>query len=349
MPDEQEKLRQEIEILRLRKEKETLLAQVEGKSDTTSTLGEISAAIKAGTDVVTSTTKLVDSVDTLYRRFEGASQFKERHRTLELLVINATKRRLIWEDAFFDSGTTFAGPLPLNVLPCKGEYAEEGAGLWAVANTSGSFLTGVSGGGKWRIEGTPFSLVIGFTNPQFGEYKTAIGIASRFANARAGYDAAENVHAKQYDAFGFVTRVYPDHPKLSPHRRFVYCIAESEGAVSPAKGDRIGPGQALSPGDYLLSQNGNYALLYQSDGNLVVYSLTELRNAVWSSGTAQRNAFRCAITAAGTLSVFESEGRAVWSTPRPAPDGTLVMQDDGNLVLYTPNGQARWDSKGFCK
>lgn len=349
MPNDQDDLRKEIETLQLRKQKQSLLAELEGKSDVTSTLAQVSGAIKAGADVLDSVGKLKDSVDTLYRKFDGATLFKERHRTLELLVINATKRRLIWEEAFFDSGTTFSGPVPVNVLPCKGEYAEEGAGLWAVANTAGSILTGVSGGGKWRIEGTPFALVIGFTNPQFGEYKNAIGIASRFADPKAGYDACENIHAKQYDAFGFVTRVYPDQPKISPHRRFIYCVAESEVAGSPGKGDRLGSGQSLSQGDYLLSANGNYAVIYQADGNLVVYSLAGLRKATWSSGTARRNALRCELTPEGKLAVVESEGRVAWSTPRAAPEGTLVMQDDGNLVLYTPDGQARWDSMGFCR
>src|SRR5207248_7239568 len=72
--------------------------------------------------------------------------------------------------------------------------------------------------------------------------------------------------------------------------------------------DRLLTNQQLSPGQYLLSTDGRAKFIFQTDGNLVLYTSTN--GVLWSSNTL---------------------GAAT----------QLIMQTDGNLVLY--NGATpRW-------
>lgn len=183
-------------------------------------------AIKGGTEVIGAVSELKSAVEQLYQSFEGAKDFKDRHRSLELLVINATSKPLTWQPPYFDSGTTYAGPIPINVPAADADHPA-GVSLWTVANGQGSIATGVSGAGKWKIGNSGFSFLIGFTNPQFGSFKNAIIIAPDNAAAKSAYDASEDVHAKQVSDHGFTATVYADEGKVGGHRRFVFAIAES--------------------------------------------------------------------------------------------------------------------------
>lgn len=76
-------------------------------------------------------------------------------------------------------------------------------------------------------------------------------------------------------------------------------------------------GFALTPGQSVLSCGGRYALIHQTDGNVVLYRLAVLGN----TGT----------------------GTAIWATNTGGQSTTqLAMQKDGNLVLYGPGGAVRW-------
>jgi hypothetical protein len=69
-------------------------------------------------------------------------------------------------------------------------------------------------------------------------------------------------------------------------------------------------GEALEPGEVLVSTNGLHTLTMEPGGDLVLRSG---RNVVWASGTA-------------------------------VPGSRLVAQDDGNLVLRAPDGAPVWAS-----
>ncbi|MBD2770160.1 hypothetical protein IC235_19915 [Hymenobacter sp. BT664] len=74
--------------------------------------------------------------------------------------------------------------------------------------------------------------------------------------------------------------------------------------------NRLRVGERLTTNQFLQSPNGQYRLVMQSDGNLVIYRLADL-SARWSSRTA------------GTPGAF------------------CTMQGDGNFVVYAPNGRPR--------
>ncbi|XP_031148668.1 lectin-like isoform X2 [Sander lucioperca] len=79
----------------------------------------------------------------------------------------------------------------------------------------------------------------------------------------------------------------------------------------------------LHMGQFLMSNNGKYKAIFQDDGNFVVYACASSpHKAVWATGTNGSDAAR------------------------------VIMQADGNLVMYNQCDQAKWSSgthiKGSC-
>lgn len=102
-------------------------------------------------------------------------------------------------------------------------------------------------------------------------------------------------------------------------------------------------GQYLSPGYWIKSPNGQFTLMYQTDGNFVLYGPG--RQALWNSGTWGRSAGKAIMQTDGNLVVYDASGRAVWNSGTWGnPGARLALQDDGNLVVYAPNGRALWNS-----
>jgi len=124
-------------------------------------------------------------------------------------------------------------------------------------------------------------------------------------------------------------------------------------------GNKLYAGQALRPGQELVSDNGQYRFVMQaSDGNAVVYN------------QAGQHTFNTGPKGAGTAFAVQTDGNAVtedasgtfngWTSHTINPPGQtvdgggnrvkLIMQDDGNLVLYTNGGTYLWASnhQGGC-
>ena len=133
------------------------------------------------------------------------------------------------------------------------------------------------------------------------------------------------------------------------------------GAAS-AQSDTLWTNQALYPGQYLLSQNGHYQFIFQTDGNVVLYDMWNNHRALWATNTVNQY-YRWGNTRSDHL-LMQSDGNlvlsgyhsfygisAIVSIPNPPyarwasgsnadwvwqyhADPTLVMQNDGNLVIY---------------
>lgn len=117
--------------------------------------------------------------------------------------------------------------------------------------------------------------------------------------------------------------------------------AMTAGAASAAVvGDRVGTLSTLQVGDIMVSPNGQWQFIMQSDGNAVVYGSS---GPVWSTGTAVPDSV-LTVQADGNAVLLAPGPRPVWSTGTSTGGATLVMQDDGNLVLYSP-WEATWSSR----
>lgn len=120
-------------------------------------------------------------------------------------------------------------------------------------------------------------------------------------------------------------------------------VASLAPAASAATGSTITAPALIGTGVAAVSPNGNFRLVMQSDGNLVLYSIQN--NALWSTHTSPRPGNYFAVQSDGNLVIYAPGHGAVWSSGTYGSGGSrLVMQDDGNLVLYRANGQAVWAS-----
>jgi hypothetical protein len=116
--------------------------------------------------------------------------------------------------------------------------------------------------------------------------------------------------------------------------------------------------------------SGDMRLVLQPDGNLVVYDAG--RAALWDSATWDNPGARLVMQNDGNLVLYNASGLPLWSSgwdpgagvardtlsatqqlttgqSLVSRDGknTLVMQADGNLVLYGPGRQPRWSTNSW--
>ena len=94
----------------------------------------------------------------------------------------------------------------------------------------------------------------------------------------------------------------------------------------------------LHAGDYLLSANGQYKLIVQLDGNVVLYGPS---GALWSTNTFGSNV-RLVMQLDGNLVVYSSSNVPLWSSGTAGANTRLVVQNDANLVIYN-GASAIWD------
>lgn len=105
--------------------------------------------------------------------------------------------------------------------------------------------------------------------------------------------------------------------------------------------DRMTAGSALAPNQSLQSTDGSYQLLYQPDGNLVIYRV-RTGEAIWNSGTPG-TAGQAVLQTDGNFVLYNAANQAVWQTTTAGnEDATLVLQADGNLVLYRADSLPIW-------
>jgi hypothetical protein len=176
-------------------------------------------------------------------------------------------------------------------------------------------LRNASGGGRlWdlhRVALHEFGHVLGLNHPDdAGQSVTAI------MNSRIS-----NTDSLQSDDIGGVRAIY--------------------GAV-PVLADRLNAGSQMRPGDALTSGNRRYRLVFQDDGNLVLYDEVE-RAPLWATDTGGASGGFASMQGDGNFVVYDGQGVPRWASDTGGGTAAfLVVQDDGNLVMYR-DGAAIWD------
>jgi hypothetical protein len=132
-------------------------------------------------------------------------------------------------------------------------------------------------------------------------------------------------------------------------------------------------GQQLQQGEALTSPNGNYRLIMQEDGNLVLYVSEKFvpANAIWATGRFRNGPNRFQVQADGNLVTYDGNNRASWASNsffqvkinkrlsvsiilifcsfiKDVERGYLAMQDDGNVVFHNNNHRPIWATKTCC-
>ena len=108
------------------------------------------------------------------------------------------------------------------------------------------------------------------------------------------------------------------------------------------KGDRLNAGETLNQKDFLISQNGRYVAVMQTDGDFVVYDRSHDRT--FATGTCDNFAAKqFQLLCDGRVAILNDYPKiVVWSSPHSLGGMCtdekkpcyIVMQDDGDLVAY---------------
>ena len=101
--------------------------------------------------------------------------------------------------------------------------------------------------------------------------------------------------------------------------------------------------------EYLLSRNGYYKFIHQKDDNLEILCNGD---KIWESHTKGKSTDRFYI-AKGGLALYDTDKKVIWQTGPWRGDTnpeTVIMQNDGNFVMYDKNGNAIWElgTRGRC-
>lgn len=124
-----------------------------------------------------------------------------------------------------------------------------------------------------------------------------------------------------------------DNPIWSSGTRNVYTKEELQKIT-------VRNGESLKTNDKITSTNSKYYLTLQSDGNVVLY---KGEKALWATMTNGKGANSIYVQKDGNFVAYRSDDRAVWASGTNGKGGRdtfLIMQDDGNLVLYKRLGSS---------
>lgn len=122
-------------------------------------------------------------------------------------------------------------------------------------------------------------------------------------------------------------------------------MAVNSVAIYSIGDNYLRPNQQLGINDTLNSPNGQYQLILQPDGNVVLYRMSD-KYPLWATGPKGKDAKRAIMQPDGNFVLYDSNNNALWASGTSGQnDSFLSMQDDGNLVIYNKPGTPVWASK----
>jgi hypothetical protein len=110
--------------------------------------------------------------------------------------------------------------------------------------------------------------------------------------------------------------------------------------------DKVLNDEFLWPGDSRTSADGRFQLIYQNDGNFVLYGPS---GAMWAincwPGCSDIGPPGHVHNQDGNLVVYNGYDQVVWASNTGGWYGAgLTVQSDGNTVMYEPYGMALWET-----
>ena len=83
----------------------------------------------------------------------------------------------------------------------------------------------------------------------------------------------------------------------------------------------------------------------QADGNLVIYCREK---AIWSTRTYGQSIKHMAFQANGNIALMKSNNVVAFRSSATSGQGIkLILQNDGNLVIYSSDGKSLWDTRTY--
>ena len=126
------------------------------------------------------------------------------------------------------------------------------------------------------------------------------------------------------------------------HRLVPAVAGPTPQAIGPGP-DTLRDGQRLNIDEKITSSDGNFYLLMQRDGNLVLYD--KGNQAYWATDTVGSNASFAAMQSDGNFVLYTNDGRPVWASNTDGHHNSyIIIQNDRNLVIYQDNNNPIWAS-----
>ncbi|WP_181799251.1 hypothetical protein [Kitasatospora acidiphila] len=140
------------------------------------------------------------------------------------------------------------------------------------------------------------------------------------------------------------------------HADATSCVTDTTGTPTLTPINALGPGQSATSPNTISTYQGRVAknpvtkLVMQTDGNLVLYLLTQTGGqgpAVWSSGTWGHPGAHAVSQSDGNFVVYDSSGQALWSSGTWGQSGTAGLLSTGGLRAGDPHNFKVWYSQGI--
>ncbi len=113
---------------------------------------------------------------------------------------------------------------------------------------------------------------------------------------------------------------------------------QPSGAPVPVPSTAVRFSGELRAGGRIASRNGQHALTYQGDGNFVRYGPS---GATWASNTPNTSAGRVVMQGDGNLVIYDGSGRPIWASNTNGAGGAfLALLEDGTAAVYRSDGNA---------
>jgi hypothetical protein len=96
------------------------------------------------------------------------------------------------------------------------------------------------------------------------------------------------------------------------------------------------PGEHLSSGEVMYSEDGHYLATMQPDGNFVVYKNETPLRLIWSTGTTGRGAVTANMQFDGNFVLYDAVGHAVWDTRSWGRDRVFTVTEFGQAMIMAP-------------
>lgn len=135
----------------------------------------------------------------------------------------------------------------------------------------------------------------------------------------------------------------------------ISCLLSSLLSLSVLSNTKKFKTSTLHENERLVSKNGKYYAELKTDGNFILYLLKEESNGketelqVWEAKSHEKGhgPFKLVMQQDGDLVLYDGKDKSIWqskSTGKGTKPYKLVMQDDGNLVIYSHDGSPIWAS-----
>lgn len=105
--------------------------------------------------------------------------------------------------------------------------------------------------------------------------------------------------------------------------------------------DHLTDGQVIHAGQYIMAPNIETALVLLSNGDLALYGGVNAAQ-LWHTNTANNPNDTLVLQNDGNLVLYSSSGGVLWASNTGSPGDNVVVQLDGNFVQYSSGGQATW-------